>query len=209
MLLLRLPRKTGNQSRPQYNIRNLLPEVRDDAPEVRIGCVAAHPFEDFIIRVLNRQIQIVYKLLLVLHALDQFLIDFLRVTIQHSDPTDSPDLRKLMDQLMQTLPTIQIRTVERRLFRNQDQLSDAHVRQILCLGEKTFHRDRTIPSAHHWNCAVGTVLVTSLCNLQICIMTAGCQKPFSIRKRETVDIIQDVIPLSLQNFLDHITDLRD
>ena len=96
MIFLRLPRKSGDQSCTQYDIRNLLTELSDNIDQFLFGSTAAHSLKNSVRCVLNRNIQIMTDLLLITNGFDQFIVNLLRITIKDANPTDTSDLTELL-----------------------------------------------------------------------------------------------------------------
>ena len=58
---------------------------------------------------------------------------------------------------------------------DKNQLFYTLICKILCLRNQVFHRYTAVTTAHLRDDAVRTALVAALCDLQIRIMSAGCE----------------------------------
>ena len=88
MLLRCFPGETGNQGRPKTDIRNLSSQFLGYVSQFLFGGSSAHPFQDVIIGVLNRKIQVMAYLLFLLHNLNQFVRNLLRIAVKYPYPAD-------------------------------------------------------------------------------------------------------------------------
>ena len=103
MVFFRLAREARNERRPQADVRNLFPKPSDDAFQLFPSRAASHFCKDLIRRVLDRHIQIMTDLRLLLHDLNQFLCDLLRIAVQKPDPYKPVDRTELPKKLRQHL----------------------------------------------------------------------------------------------------------
>ena len=81
MLLFCLSRESCDQRGAQCDIRHLASQEINFVDQLLFGCSATHAAQDLIVGMLNRQIQIMTDLLLIADRLDQFRINFFRITI--------------------------------------------------------------------------------------------------------------------------------
>ena len=126
---------------------------------------------------LDRDVEVVYDLRVIADRPDQLLRDLLRIAVQDTDPLETLDLRKPVQQLRKALLSIEIDTVEGRLLGHQDQLLRALGGESLRLLQEVLHRYRAVVSAQLRDDAVGTALVAALGDLEIrgvvlCILDA-------------------------------------
>ena len=96
MIFLRLPRKSGDQSCTQYDIRNLLTELSDNIDQFLFGSAAAHSLKNAVRCVLDRNIQIMTDLFLITNGFDQFIVNLLRIAVKNTDPADTSDLTEIL-----------------------------------------------------------------------------------------------------------------
>ena len=116
---------------------------------------------------LDGNVQIMTDLRISRDGLHQCLINLLRVAVEDADPLQSLQGRQFIQKLRQRLVSVEVCPVQCGFLGHQDQLPGTilHQRRRLC--QKTLHGHGTIMSPQLRNDAVGAVLVTALCNLQI------------------------------------------
>ena len=141
-----------------------------------------------------------------LHALDQLIIDFFRIAVHDSDPSDLLDPGQLPDQLMKAFPAIQICPVKGSLLGDQDQFLHAAFGQAQSLAEKAVHRNGAERSSHGRNRAVSAVLVTTLGDLEISVMSARRKITLSLGKNDPLKIIHPFFFSSGQGAVHDLTD---
>ena len=156
---------------------------------------------------LNRKIQIVTNLGLFFDYLNQIVINFLRITVENPDPSDSTNLTEITKQLIKTLLSIKILSVQCRLLCHQDQFFHSLFRKVFCLFDQALHRNTPVIATDFWYNTVSTMLIASFCNLQICKMSSGGNQTFRLRERKCIDICQLHVTISRQCFFHRIHDL--
>ena len=165
MILLRLPREPRDERRPQTDIRDPLPQLRDHVRKFLPVRPPPHTFQDPVRRVLYRNVKIIAYLRFSLYCLDQFIGDLFRVTIQDSYPVNPLDRTQPVQQLGETLFAVQVCPVERRLLRHQDEFPHTGCGEMLRLPDQAVDRDASVVSPHLRNDTVAAVLVTALRDL--------------------------------------------
>ena len=86
MFFFCLPGKSGDQRGSKADIRDLPAQLLQNLNQLLLRRSAAHPFQDPVIGMLDRQIQVMADLRLFLYDPDQFIRNLLRVAIQNADP---------------------------------------------------------------------------------------------------------------------------
>ena len=125
---------------------------------------------------LNRHVQIMTYFRFFLHYLNQFVCDFLRITIQNSNPNQPVNFTKSSKQLRQFLFPIQVTTIDSCFLRNQNQFLHAFFYESHCLFFNALHRNTSIITTYFRNDTIGASLITALSNLKVGKMSTGCQK---------------------------------
>ena len=141
--------------------------------------------------------------------LNEFLRDFLRITVEYPDPVDAADCRQSVQQLRQALLSIQINTVQRCLLRDKNQLPDALLRQCLRLRRQLLHGNASVISSDPRNDAVGAALVAALGDFKIGEMPARRQHSVPVGCRCTVQLPEVVVPFSLQYLFNRLSNFLD
>ena len=165
MLLLRLPRETGNQSCTKDDIRDLFSQSTDDIQKLGFRRAASHTSENRIVGVLDRKVQVMTDFFLFFHNLDELRINLLGIAVENPDPADAFDLTELLEKLMKALLAVEILSVKSGLLCYQNQLLHTLLRQRLRLLKEALHRNTPVISADLRDDAVSTVLVAALCDL--------------------------------------------
>ena len=86
VLLFCLPRESADQRGPQSDIRDTFSQIMDSLDQFLFICFSSHALQNCIVAVLDRHVQIVTDLFILNHGIDQFLIDFLRITVHNTNP---------------------------------------------------------------------------------------------------------------------------
>ena len=81
MLLFRFSRESRDQCGAKRDIRNFSPELTDDIYQFLFCRSSSHTFENLIIGMLDWKIQIMTDFWFFLNRLNQFIINFFRITI--------------------------------------------------------------------------------------------------------------------------------
>ena len=125
-------------------------------------------------------------LLFLLHDLNQFFRNLLRIAVQNADPADTADFAEPAQKLRKFFLSIEILPIKRRLLCYQDDLLHSVIRKLLCLPEQMLHRNTPEIPPKLWNNAVSTMLIASFRNLEIRIMPSCRHHAMSIHKRKCI-----------------------
>ena len=148
---------------------------------------------------LDRKVKIITDLLFFFHDLDQLIVDLLRITVENTDPADSFDLAEFLKQDVECFFAVEVCTVNGGLLCNKDQFLDSLGSHVFCLRKKSFLRDAAELTTKRRDDAVGAVLVTALCDLEVTKMSACCQYTSAGVLWKFIDIAE---------FLEHMSCLR-
>ena len=177
VILLRLSGKSGNQGCPQGDIRNFPAQGADDIFKIFSGCPPPHAFQNPVAGMLDRQIQVMADLRLLLHGLNQFRINLLGITVQDPDPAQPRNPAQLPKEQVQRFFPVKIPSVHRGFLRYQDQFFYPLVSHVPGFFQQFLHGDAAVAAPQPGNDAVGTVLVASLRDLQVSVPASRGEHP--------------------------------
>ena len=190
MIFLGLTREASDQRSTEHNVRDLTAKFRDNVFELLPCRAAAHSLKDTVACMLDRKVKIIADLLFFFHDLDQLIVDLLRITVENTDPADSFDLTELLKQDVECFFAVEICTVNGGLLSYKDQLLDSLRCHVFCLCKKSFFRNTSESATKGRDDAVGAVLVTALCDLEITKVAARCQHTSAGVLRKFIDITE-------------------
>ena len=143
-----------------------------------------------------------------LHNLDQFIINFFRITVKNTDPANSLNLTKLFHKKMKRLFSVKIRAVHGSFLSYQNQFFYPLFCHMLCLSDQPLLRNTAESSPERRNNAVSTVFVAAFGNLQITIMAACSQNSSSGIFRKFIDIPELLKMSSLTGLVDRFQNIH-
>src|SRR5699024_7046445 len=89
VLFFCLSRESADQSCTDCNIGHSLPQFPDNFQQIFPAGTAAHSLKNTMFTVLNRYVNVMKDFFFCFHYIDQFIRNFLRVTVQKPDPFNS------------------------------------------------------------------------------------------------------------------------
>ena len=208
MVLLRLARKTGDQRRAEEYSRYFLPERSDELPKVGLRRAPVHAFQNTVRSVLDRQVEITADLFLRADRLDELRINLLRVTVENADPVQLLDLTELFEKFMQRFMSVEVKSIECRLLRDQNEFGHTVAGKTLRFCDQLFPGNTSVMSADLRDNAVSAVLVTPFRDLQKSVVTAGRDQSFCLNVRIPAGILQKNTLFSGKCVIDRLRDAR-
>ena len=190
MVFFCFARKACDKGCPENDIRDLSAQLGNDSYKLCFGSAAAHTFQNTVACMLDRKVKIVAYLLFLFHDLDQFIINFFRITVKNTDPTDSFNLAKFLKKDMQSFFAVKISTIDGCFLCNENQFPDSLGSHILGLLQKTLFRNTAEFTSQRRNDTVGTMLITAFSNLKISEMSTSCNDSATGIFRESINIFE-------------------
>ena len=122
---------------------------------------------------LNWDIHILNESRVVCELLDELVGDLVGVAIKQTDPGNRRCLCDSADKLGKRVLAVEVESVARGILGDEVKLLDAHSLKVLRLLHDILDGARAKSAADHRNRAIGALVVTALCNLEVCGMLVG------------------------------------
>lgn len=159
--------QSGYEARPEHYPRYALAQPFEQRPYARARIPPVHAFEDAVVYVLDRYIDVFDYLLLRGDDLYEFFVQLVGVEVVQAYPAQAVDLAELAQEHGKARLPIDVEAVMRQVLGDQDELLIPPLRQSAGLFEYLFHGPRAEAAANLRDEAVGAVVVAAVCYEQI------------------------------------------
>ena len=154
--------------------RHFLTHASNKFVSLLLSNVAAHAGKHIIRNMLQGDIQILTNILLLTDYTQQIPWEVCGICIMQSDPLYSWNIGHLLDELSNMLLAIDVDTVICKFLSYNIKLLCALANKILNLIKDILHWATLVLTSNQRNSAISTMAIAALTNLDISIMTWGC-----------------------------------
>ena len=168
---LSLSRQAGNQACADDKPGDPISKLCQQVTQERTVPSPVHPLQNFIVTVLNGNVQILDNLRLLCNYIDQFIVDFIRINVMNPNPVQSFNPAQTAKKFRQkTLVLGKIHSVAAGVLRNDNQFFHALCRKGFCLSDHIFHFPGAVLSPQIGNDTECAAIVAALSNFDKRIM---------------------------------------
>ena len=164
---LALTGQARNQARAQHETRDAPAQRAKQGADLPAGAPAVHLFQDAVVDVLDRDIQILHDLVVARDLVNQLLVELVGVEVVEPDPFDPLDLAQLAAEPREAPLAVEVGAVARDVLRDDDQLFHPVRGQIPRLLQNMLDRPRAVAPADIRDRAEGAEVVAALRDAQI------------------------------------------
>ena len=148
-----------------------------------------HAAQHRVVHMLDRHVDILGDVVMAANRVQQFVAHAVRIAIQQTDAADALHRRQLLQQRRKHGLFVQIQAVFARILRDQDHFLDTARRQRLDLFHDFGHWAAFQVAADIGNRAIGTAVIASLGNLDICIIPRRREQAVCIVARDLCRVV--------------------
>ena len=168
--------------------------------------MTVHRLEDFIIRVLERQVYIMEHLGLGSHGVDKLVGYLIGIAIEQAYPLDAVDFAEQIQQMGESVFAVEINAVGRDILRDKHELFDAPIRKGLRLFDYTLLVAAAERSADGRDGAIGAAVRASLGYLEIRPVIGSSEHALTAHG-ELFFVGENIGLLAVENFVDYLVDI--
>ena len=167
VLGIRLAREADDERRADRHAGDALAQLLDQRAHLLLCVGAAHAAQHGVVRMLQRQVDVLADLRLARNRLDELVAEVLRVAVERADPLELRHLDDLAQELRKLRRTVEVAAVLRRVLGDQDDFAHAVLRQVAHLVADVLDAAAAVVAADVRDGAEGAAVVAALCDLDI------------------------------------------
>ena len=182
-LFIGLAGEARHDRRANDHVRHSLPDLPDERLKGLSVTGAMHAAQDRLVRVLQRDVEVVADFRVGRHDVEQFIADAFGVTVEEADPFDALDFGYSGQEFGQFVLFVEVAAVERGVLRDEDHFFDALCRQGLRLVHDVLDGPGTELAADLGDGAEGAIVGAAVADLEVCPVV-GRREDASAGQRE-------------------------
>ena len=182
-LFVGLAGEARHDRRANDHVRHSLPDLPDERLKGLSVTGAMHAAQDRLVRVLQRDVEVVADFRVGRHDVEQFIADAFGVTVQEADPFDALDFGYSGQEFGQFVLFVEVAAVERGVLGDEDHFFDALCRQGLRLVHDVLDGPGAEPAADLGDGAERAVVGAAVADLEVCPVV-GRREDASAGQRE-------------------------